>query len=108
MCVSLCTCSLALGGSCLSSYNRNLLKCLMRFCCTKQQLPCTARQLQPFQVGHQGGTLGGVSGGRMDVVLMCCALGEVQFRLDFLPVLDEFEEVEHLKEELYQRYVGGV
>lgn len=52
--------------------------------------------------------MGGVSGGRMDVVLMCCALGEVQFRLEFLPVLDEFDEVEHLREELYQRCVGGV
>ena len=79
VCVCLCTCSLALGGSCLSSYNRNLLKCLMRFCCTKQQLLCTARQLQPFQVGHQGGDLGrgewGQNGCSADV--LCLRRGSV-------------------------------
>ena len=32
-------------------------------------------------------------------------LGDVQFRLKFLSVLDEFDEVERVKEEVYQRCV---
>ena len=32
-------------------------------------------------------------------------LGDVQFRLKFLSVLDEFDEVDRVKEEVYQRCV---